>query len=234
MRFATLTVTFILPAFVAAQFGYGGGVGPATTSSAAAVVPSAPPDTPGFVNIDVAFQETFTFHPSNVSASNGTVVTFFFPNNGLQHSVTQSSFENPCTPLAANATSGEPAGFNSGFQADAQFSITITNDQIPIFFHCAMPLHCGMGMVGSINAVDDSPTNFTAFQAAAIAIGANEQTETIGSPVLVGPGASASVAPTNTASTSSGSSGSTSGASQIFASGLVSLFALGLAVTFTL
>ena len=55
------------------------------------------------------------------------------PSNGLQHSVTQSSFENPCTPLAANATSGEPAGFNSGFQADAQFSITITNDQIRKF-----------------------------------------------------------------------------------------------------
>ncbi|PAV24380.1 hypothetical protein PNOK_0144800 [Pyrrhoderma noxium] len=234
MRFTTTTVSLVLPAFVAAQYGYGGGIGPATTSSSVAAAATAPPSTPGHVNIDVAFQGTFTFNPANVSAPNGTIVTFFFPNAGLQHSVTQSSFANPCTPLAANETTGAPAGFSSGFQENTQFSINITNDQIPIWFHCAMPLHCGMGMVGSINANESSPNNFTAFKAAALAIGSNEQTETIGSAVLVGPGASASVAPTNTAGTSSGSSGSTSSAIQTVAPVLVSLFSLGLAISFSL
>ena len=49
---------------------------------------------------------------------------------GLSHTVTQSSFADPCTPLAANDTTGAPAGFDSSFQAGVQFSINITNDQI--------------------------------------------------------------------------------------------------------
>lgn len=49
---------------------------------------------------------------------------------GLQHTVTQSSFEQPCTPLAANASTGAPAGFTSGPAEGMQWSINITNDQV--------------------------------------------------------------------------------------------------------
>ncbi|KAI5124047.1 hypothetical protein M0805_003876 [Coniferiporia weirii] len=223
MRFASTAVASLsLPVFVVAQI-YGPAPGPVggttSTSSALAIAPTAPPSTPGFVNVDVAFQEQFIFNPSNFSAPNGTIVTFFFPNAGLQHTVTQSSFEEPCTPLAANLTSGAPAGFDSDFQADVQFSINITNDQIPIWFHCKMPLHCGMGMVGAINAPTSGNNTYAAFQAAALAIGANEPTEGSNPPVLTGDGAFASVAPTNTAIGQTGSNGvgSASDASHIVA-----------------
>jgi hypothetical protein len=53
-------------------------------------------------------------------------VTFFFPNSGIAHSVTQSSFANPCTYLAANGSVS--AGFDSGLTQGDQFSITITDD----------------------------------------------------------------------------------------------------------
>jgi hypothetical protein len=84
------------------------------------------------------------------------------------HSVTQSTFANPCTYLAAG--NGSAAGFDSGLQTGTQFTITITNDQerkptfpLPslffsfivylilvtaIWFFCKFPEHCGLGMVG--------------------------------------------------------------------------------------
>jgi plastocyanin len=115
------------------------------------------------LQIDVAFDSTFTFHPANITAPNGTIVTFFFPkyvyvsvslgpgsqisfSAGISHSVTQSSFGAPCTYLAANGS--KPGGFDSGLTAGTQFSINITNDAAPIWFHCKQVLHCGMGMVG--------------------------------------------------------------------------------------
>ncbi|KAH8108471.1 hypothetical protein DFH11DRAFT_1095351 [Phellopilus nigrolimitatus] len=231
MYFATTAISLLsLPAFAIAQL-YGPAPGPAggatstPATTALATAATAPPDTPGFVNVDVAFQETFTFHPSNFSAPNNTVVTFFFPNAGLMHSVTQSTFEDPCTYLVANSSTGSPAGFDSGLQENVQFSITITDDQTPIWFHCKFPLHCGMGMVGAINAQTSGSNTFSAFQAAAVAIGANEQDQSSGGPVLAGVDATATAAPSNTASVSgsSGSSGSSSSASRVTATaGIVS------------
>jgi hypothetical protein len=71
------------------------------------------------------------------------------------HSVTQSSFGNPCHPLASG-------GFFSGFvptmesPSSTTFTITV-NDTNPIWFYCGQTLgnHCQSGMVGAINA----PTN---------------------------------------------------------------------------
>ena len=44
----------------------------------------------------------------------------------IPHSVTQSSFADPCTALTAQNGSGP--GFDSGLQTNKQFSITITDD----------------------------------------------------------------------------------------------------------
>lgn len=83
---------------------------------------------------------------------------------GFAHSVTQSSFDSPCTHLAASG--GNPAGFDSGLTQSSHFSITITNDaertfhfltispiylletSTAIYYHCKQTLHCGQGMVG--------------------------------------------------------------------------------------
>ncbi|KAJ7940874.1 Cupredoxin [Mycena leptocephala] len=197
MLFAAV-VTILSSSLVAAQGGYGGGGGstPATTTAAAAV-PSAPVDTTGNVNVDVGFQGTFTFHPANFTATKGTNVTFWFPNSGIDHSVTQSSFPAPCTYLAASTNN--TAGFDSGLTNSKQFTITITDDSKPIWFHCKQVTHCGMGMVGSINAPTTGNT-FDAFKAAAVKIGGSEVTEKDAGAVTGGFNAIATVGPTATGS----------------------------------
>ncbi|KAJ7734950.1 hypothetical protein DFH07DRAFT_117452 [Mycena maculata] len=210
MLFAVLSS---LVSFAVAQ-NYGGPpTTPTTTAPApAAPIPSAPSDTAGHVNINVAPGGSFVFSPANVTAPNGTVVTFWFPSSSVQHSVTQSSFADPCTYLAA--TSNTSAGFDSGLTAADQFTITITNDQAPIWFHCKQVTHCGLGMVGSINAPQNGTKTFDAFQAAAKNIGSNEATETDHGFVSGGVNAVASASPSNTGvgatpstTTGSGSSG---------------------------
>ena len=54
---------------------------------------------------------TLTFEPSNITAQPGDTITFEF--HQKNHTVTQSSFANPCQMLSANSTSGQ-VGFDSG------------------------------------------------------------------------------------------------------------------------
>ncbi|MDK0628442.1 hypothetical protein P5F04_16440, partial [Clostridium perfringens] len=49
----------------------------------------------------------FQFIPNDITAANGTTVTFRFTGAPGNHTVTQSSFADPCNPLAG--------GFDSGF-----------------------------------------------------------------------------------------------------------------------
>ncbi|KAJ7270003.1 Cupredoxin [Mycena haematopus] len=115
-----------------------------------------------------------SYTPSNISAAIGDTVTFeFHPKN---HTVTQSSFSQPCKALAETSTTGQ-IGFKSGFQPVAanetdfpNFQITI-NDTTPIWGYCGQTGHCQAGMVFSINAVESGPNNFAAFQAIANASG---------------------------------------------------------------
>jgi plastocyanin len=235
--FTKALALFLFPALAAAQ-AYGGGpvaapssASASATSTAPAVAPTAPADTPGQMNVNVAFNETFTFNPANISAPVGTLVTFFYPNFGLNHSVTQSTFANPCTYLAANTTTNTSAGFDSGLQSSAQFTINIT-DTNPIWYFCKQVMHCEMGMVGSINAPATGNT-FQAFQAAAIALNPNEVTTPDNGPVVGGVGASATGPPVpdlTSSSSSSTSSSSSSGALEVTTSIGFALFAAALAI----
>ncbi|KAJ7055973.1 hypothetical protein C8F01DRAFT_1029509, partial [Mycena amicta] len=93
------------------------------------------------------------FSPNTITAANGSVVTFVFSGIPGNHSVTQSTFDAPCTSFKG--------GFDSGWVAILAntttlptWDLTITNDQIPIWFFCKAPLpapHCNAGMVGVIN-----------------------------------------------------------------------------------
>jgi len=185
------------------------------------------------MNIDVAFHKNLAFNPPNISAPVGTLVTFYFPNFGLNHSVTQSTLADPCTYLAANTTSNTPAGFDSGLQSSVTFTINIT-DTNPIWYFCKQVGHCGMGMVGSINAKGDS---YATFLANAKAIGTNEVLTPDNGPVISGVDATATGSPvpdlTSGSSTGSASSSSTtSGAMKVTTSIGFALFAavLGIAV----
>ncbi|TCD66474.1 hypothetical protein EIP91_001354 [Steccherinum ochraceum] len=216
----------LLPLLVAGQYNYPPPApAPAQSSpAAAAAAPSAPASSSTQVNIDVGAGGNFIFKPANVTAANGTLVTFFFPDGAIPHSVTQSSFADPCTPLAS--------GFDSGLQNSKQFTINITNDATPIWFFCKAPTHCGTGMVGSINAPATGNT-FDNFQAAAVKIGANEVTIQdsgfasggVGALATASPAATVSASP-STSSGSSPSGGSGSDATTLVVSSSMGLVAL--------
>ncbi|KAJ7122568.1 hypothetical protein C8R43DRAFT_1112030 [Mycena crocata] len=171
-----------------------------TTTASKATSTSAPYYTAAPVNhiIQVGLNKTggadLTYNPSNISAAVGDTVTFeFHPKN---HTVTQSSFSNPCKPLAETSTTGQ-VGFKSGFMfVDPAatyfptFQIKI-NDTQPIWGYCGQqgpPVHCTQGMVFSINAVESGPNNFAAFQALARKSGSKNATAGVGGSFLASDG----------------------------------------------
>ncbi|KAJ7688182.1 hypothetical protein B0H17DRAFT_847338, partial [Mycena rosella] len=143
----------------------------------------------------------FSFSPSQITAANGTVVTFQFTGVPGNHSVTQSSFASPCQPLDGGFDSGW-IFVNTTSDTPPEWSVTITDDSKPIWFYCKSKgptartvcnlLHlCDAGcMVGVIN-VKNGTNTFDAFQAAAKSDKAPGQAQG----GLVGVGASASAEP---------------------------------------
>jgi len=111
---------------------------------------------------------SLVFNPANITAQPGDTITFEF--RAKNHTISQSSFSDPCRLLGA--TSGVP-GFDSGFMPVSAGSVsfpsyTITvNDTKPIWAYCRQTGHCGQGMVFSANAVESSANNFEAFVALA-------------------------------------------------------------------
>lgn len=111
------------------------------------------------------------YDPPTVAAGLNDIISFVFTGEG-SHSVTQSTYSDPCTPL--------PGGFNSGLYTLSNSSqlneapvwnLQITDDVDPIYFFCTNthPVsHCGSGMVGVINP--PSQANYTAFVASAKAV----------------------------------------------------------------
>ncbi|KAI0257577.1 Cupredoxin, partial [Lactifluus subvellereus] len=126
------------------------------------------------------------FTPNNITAATGDTVVFTF--NPKNHSVTQSTFANPCTrnpdgfdslfnPVALGTTSGFPT-----------FSITVNNTN-PIWVYCRQSeftaaSHCGKGMVFAVNpGAEGTANSFSNFLAAAKAIGASLSSSAVSSSV---------------------------------------------------
>ncbi|KAL1749059.1 Cupredoxin [Schizophyllum fasciatum] len=117
---------------------------------------------------------SLTFEPEAIYAAAGDQVTFHF--NPKNHTVSQSSFANPCGL--------KEGGFDSGFEpvsADMEeserptYTITV-NDTNPIWVYCRQKSpanHCGKGMVFAVNCPADGPNSFTNFKNAALAFGAS-------------------------------------------------------------
>ncbi|KAF8211943.1 hypothetical protein K438DRAFT_1220161 [Mycena galopus ATCC 62051] len=95
------------------------------------------------------------FSPTNVTANAGDTIQFQFQSKN--HSVTQSTFANPCQLMTTPAQ-----GIDSGFQFVAagsntlpEWSFTLDSTTQPLWFFCAQtnPVnHCQAGMVFSVNA----------------------------------------------------------------------------------
>ncbi|KAL5485166.1 hypothetical protein ACEPAI_7808 [Sanghuangporus weigelae] len=132
------------------------------------------------------------YDPPTTNALEGDIVTFIF--GGIIHGVTQSSFSQPCSPLAGGFSSGL-LGTNGSTNIEAPtWSIIISNASEPIWFFCEATKpqsHCAAGMVGAINAPSDQ---YLQFQSAAKAVtGTPTPSPTL---ILTGIGAFATASPT--------------------------------------
>jgi plastocyanin len=128
------------------------------------------------------------FDPPFVAAQPRDTIVFEF--HQKNHTVTQSSFADPCRKL--------DSGFDSGFQAVADaatqfptWSITV-NDTTPIWAYCKQKTpasHCGAGMVFAVNPVQTSARNFTAFQSLAETLNGTAAAASAPAPTATGNGA---------------------------------------------
>ncbi|KAF7368404.1 hypothetical protein MVEN_00162800 [Mycena venus] len=119
-----------------------------------------------------------TFTPNNFNAANGTIIQFQFTGTPGNHTVTQSSFAQPCEPLAGGFDSGWINVPGTALNPPPEWNITVTNDQSPIWFHCKQlkkttgpKPHCNLGMVGVINIGANNFDAWTASAAAATTVG---------------------------------------------------------------
>lgn len=96
-----------------------------------------------------------TFTPDNLVAAAGSMIQFQF--RAGNHSVAQSNFDNPCTPISehvANAT-GVFSGYQDVAASEAEgviptYTIMVA-DEKPLWFYCSQATHCQGGMVMVVN-----------------------------------------------------------------------------------
>jgi|TARA_R110002003_G_scaffold116_30_gene10327 plastocyanin len=89
------------------------------------------------------------FKPDSLEAAQGDTVTFkFWPKN---HSVAQSTFAQPCQPMANGFWSGYVPTVSTDAVANWTFTYEVTNASAPVWFYCTQGRHCQGGMVGVIN-----------------------------------------------------------------------------------
>jgi len=137
--------------------------------------PNSPAPTPAaltgnIIKVTVGGPGKLLYDPSHVTASPRDIIRFEF--HTKNHTVTQSSFADPCRKLSVN---GAPSGFDSGFMAVADETVTplptwdlLINDTAPVWAYCRQTTHCGQGMVFSVNSDESSPRNFAAYQSLAV------------------------------------------------------------------
>jgi len=106
-----------------------------------------------------------TFSPESVTAKQDDIIAFQFISKN--HSVTQSSFADPCTRLTTPTL-----GIDSDYQPVAanatmipQWSFTVVNATAPLWFYCKQGAHCKAGMVFAVNPTADK--TFEAFKSKA-------------------------------------------------------------------
>ncbi|RPB03998.1 PEBP-like protein [Choiromyces venosus 120613-1] len=105
------------------------------------------PAAPKIHTVIVGGPNLLKYTPESVVANVGDVVFFDFLEKN--HTVTQSTFDNPCV--------FNPSGVKSGFRPNPQniagketFNVTVS-DEKPKWFYCAQAKHCQAGMVFAIN-----------------------------------------------------------------------------------
>jgi plastocyanin len=140
--------------------------------------PNSPAPTPASLagtehRVIVGGASGLVFDPPHISALPRDTVVFEFRQKN--HTVTQSSFADPCRKLSTNGLVGFDSGFIPVAEGATEFPVwsMVVNDTAPIWAYCrqsAPTSHCGAGMVFAINSDEQGARNFTAFQGVAQAI----------------------------------------------------------------
>ncbi|RXW25345.1 hypothetical protein EST38_g498 [Candolleomyces aberdarensis] len=149
--------------------------------------------------VTVGKNASLLFEPTSVTAKVGDVIAFQFMSKN--HTVTQSTFDNPCAVKADGVDSGYqfiPQGTN----VFPQWSITVNNDTAPLWFFCNQKPHCERGMVFAVNPTAEK--TFEKFNANALASAPPATT--------AAPAATTSAAPTGTSAPDTGAANAAAGA----------------------
>ncbi|CCA69520.1 hypothetical protein PIIN_03459 [Serendipita indica DSM 11827] len=141
----------------------------AIVAALATVAPAFAKNITVVVGADASGAPALVFNPQVIQADVGDFINFEF--RGGNHTVTQSSFANPCTQQFNTVT--QQNGFTSPFMpynaASGQigvFTLEVTQTANPIWFFCARKPHCKGGMYGAINPPTTPGRTFADFAAA--------------------------------------------------------------------
>lgn len=125
-----------------------------STLALSALLGLASAQTVHVVSVSTANNNSLIFTPDNIQAPAGDMVQFQF--RAGNHSVAQSTFDAPCSPISAHTNQ---TGAFSGFMPVAASSSTgmiptwtiMVANTNPMWFYCATGKHCQAGMVMVIN-----------------------------------------------------------------------------------
>ncbi|KAE8552278.1 hypothetical protein EYB25_006172 [Talaromyces marneffei] len=189
---------------VSAQYGNPGGSG-ANTVTTSSLLPSSTTATSSAVQTVTVGRGGLIFSPDTLTVSPGGKVEFQFVSG--DHSVTQSTFADPCHPV--NETSLSSGIISAGGGPPVVFTVTI-NDTKPLWYYCAQGRHCQAGMVGVINPPPTGPNTLDAYKAAAKNANASTDTASVNGGVF---GVEASSSPSASSTAASSTSASATAAS---------------------
>lgn len=158
------------------------------------------------IMVNVSENSSVTFNPTSVMANVNDVIAFKFL--ARNHTVTQSTFANPCS-MMTTPKMGADSGFfpvAAGTTTFPMYNYTVTNASAPLWFYCRQTGHCQQGMVFAVNPT--AALTFQAFQAKAMGTNASS---------MMPSGTSASMPASSTTTKTSGALGSYGGSAAIMA-----------------
>ncbi|KAF8337010.1 uncharacterized protein EI90DRAFT_2992207 [Cantharellus anzutake] len=134
------------------------------------------------IDVTVGKDGQLSYTPPHVQAKTGDEIRFTFVSKN--HTATQSSFDQPCSPQIS-PDGHTITGFDTGFQpvasgsAPRQASFIMPQTDKPLWFYCRQTGHCAKGMVFAINPPPWGDHSFDAFRQKAIATGGAKTTAKI-------------------------------------------------------
>jgi len=183
--------------------------------------------------VKVGENGTLSYNPTSVQAQVGDTIAFQFV--AKNHTVTQSTFANPCQNLTnPDGSTGIDSGFMfvnaTNVTSFPQWSFTLNNASAPLWFYCRQTGHCEQGMVFAVNPTAEK--SFNAFQANAMNSTAANGTATSSTSGSSGASGSGSSNASGTGSSSVGSpSASATGKGNNNGAGAVRMSGAAIAMT---